>query len=54
MIKLSFEHPEDFKDLFENKSRKVTDGIVSGISKAMENNKPTADLFEINFSRLSA
>ena len=48
MIKLNFEHPEQFKGLFETKSRKVTDGIVTGIREAMEDNKSTADLFEIS------
>ena len=49
MIKLNFEHPEQFKSLFETKSRKVTDGIVFGIKKAMQDNADTAELFEISF-----
>ena len=49
MIQLSFEHPEQFKGLFGTKSRKVTDGIVLGIREAMEENKSSADLFEISF-----
>ena len=49
MIKLNFEHPEQFRGLFETKSRKVTDGIVTGIREAMVENKSTADLFEISF-----
>ena len=49
MIQLNFEHPEQFKDLFQTKSRKVTDAIVQGISEAMQSNKHSADLFEISF-----
>ena len=49
MIQLNFEHPEQFKGLFETKSRKVTDGIVLGIKEAMQNNSNSADLFEITF-----
>lgn len=49
MKQFNFEHPEEFKDLFQTKSRKVTDAIVSGISEAMQNNRSTADLFEITF-----
>lgn len=49
MTQLNFEHPEEFKTLFESKSRKVTDLIVKGISEAMQNNVNSADLFEISF-----
>lgn len=49
MIQLNFQHPEEFKSLFETKSRKVTDAIVKGISEAMHTNTNTADLFEISF-----
>lgn len=49
-MKLNFEHPEQFKTLFEKRSRKVTDGIVSGISKAMQSNRSSALLFEITFN----
>lgn len=49
MTKLNFEHTDEFKDLFQTKSRKVTDAIVKGISQAMQDNKASANLFEITF-----
>jgi len=49
MIKLHFRTTEEFADLFRNKKRGVTDGIVNGIENAMKQNTKSADLFEITF-----
>lgn len=49
MVKLTFNNTQEFEDLFKNRKREVTDGIVFGIEKAMQGNKRTALLFEISF-----
>jgi len=49
MTNLHFESTEEFADLFKRKSIKVTDAIVSGIEKAMTENKKSALLFLLSF-----
>jgi|TARA_R100000027_G_C2233912_1_gene89982 cystathionine beta-lyase family protein involved in aluminum resistance len=49
MIPLHFKNSDEFEILFRAKTLKVTDSIVSGIEKAMQNNRPKADLFQITF-----
>lgn len=49
MIPLHFKSSDEFEILFRSKTLKVTDSIVSGIEKAMQNNRPKADLFSITF-----
>lgn len=49
MINLHFETAEEFEDLFKRKSIKVTDAIVSGIEKALTENKKSALLFLLSF-----
>lgn len=49
MIPLHFDSTDKFEILFRSKSVKVTDAIVSGIEKAMQENKSSADLFHITF-----
>ena len=49
MVKLHLRSTEEFEDLFRNKTVAVTEHIVDGISTAMQNNKKSADLFEISF-----
>ena len=44
MVNLHFETAEEFEDLFKRKSIKVTDAIVSGIEKALTENKKSAPL----------
>ena len=49
MVKLHLKSTEEFEDLFKNKTIKVTEHIVEGISNAMQKNQRTAELFEISF-----
>ena len=49
MKKLKLKSTEEFEDLFRNKTMKVTNHIVEGISHAMENNIKVADLYEVSF-----
>lgn len=49
MIRLQFENTEEFESLFKNKTLSVTRGIIQGIEKAMQQNKRTAQLFELEF-----
>lgn len=51
MTKLHFQTSEEFETLFTNQSKKVTDAIVLGIEKAMQENKRSALLFEITFEQ---
>jgi hypothetical protein len=53
VVKLTFNNTEEFEDLFKNRKKEVTDGIVHGIEKAMQGNKRTAELFEISFVEYS-
>jgi len=53
VVKLTFNNTEEFEDLFKNRKREVTDGIVLGIENAMRGNKKTAGLFEISFNDYS-
>ncbi len=52
MVKLHFNSPEEFEGLFKGKTLAVTRSIISGIQKAMEVNKKSADLFEISFEEV--
>lgn len=49
MDKLHFRTVEEFETLFKQKSKSVTDSIVSGIEKAMQDSDRSAKLFEITF-----
>ena len=49
MVPLHFKNTDEFEILFKSKTLKVTDTIVSGIEKAMKENKKTAELFELTF-----
>ena len=49
MIPLHFKNTDQFEILFRSKTLKVSDGIVSGIEKALQENKKTADLFQLTF-----
>ena len=49
MVKLHLRDTEEFEELFRNKTLKVTNHIVEGISEAMQKNIKSADLFEISF-----
>lgn len=49
MVRLNFETSDQFSALFKERSKKVTDAMVSGIEKAMLENKKTADIFQITF-----
>jgi len=49
MIRLNFSSTEEFEGLFKNKTLAVTRGIVQGVEKAMQANKRTAQLFELQF-----
>ena len=51
MVKLYFKTTEEFETLFRNNNKRVTDGIVLGIEKAMMSNRNTAELFEISFEQ---
>lgn len=50
MVKLHFNTTEEFDVLFKSKTKSVTDSIVLGIEKAMQEGKRTANLFEITFA----
>ena len=49
MKKIHLKNTEEFENLFKNKTLKITDHIVEGISQAMEQNIKVADLFEVSF-----
>jgi len=49
MVRLQFKTTDEFEQLFKNKTLAVTRGIVQGVEKAMQKNKRTAPLFEIEF-----
>ncbi|MDA9111899.1 hypothetical protein N9J42_00280 [bacterium] len=49
MKKLHLKSTEEFENLFKNKTLKITNHIVEGISEAMEQNIKVADLFEVSF-----
>lgn len=49
MKKIHLKNTEEFENLFKNKTLKITDHIVEGISEAMEQNIKVADLFEVSF-----
>ena len=50
MIKLHFESPEEFENLFETNNKKTNDQILDSIRKAMNDNKKIANLWSITFS----
>lgn len=50
VVKLHFESTQEFEGLFTRKTLSVTRSIVEGISKAMEDNKRSALLFQLTFS----
>lgn len=52
MVKLHFETTQEFETLFKSKKKYVTDAIVLGIEKAMQDGKRTAMLFEITFEQV--
>ena len=43
-MKIHFNTTSEFEKLFKSKSKSVTDSIVSGIEKALQENKKTAYL----------
>ena len=49
MGSLHFNTPEEFTSTFKQKNTEVTNAIVAGIQKAMEERKTTALLFSITF-----
>lgn len=49
MVRLHFQTTDEFTELFKAKKIATTDSIVSGIEKAMQGNKRTANLFELSF-----
>jgi hypothetical protein len=49
MEKLHFNSKEEFVDLFNRKTRRVTDIIVYAIEQAIINKKKSAGLFEVTF-----
>ena len=49
MIKLHFESPEEFENLFETNNKKTNDQILDSIRKAMNDNKKIANLWSITF-----
>lgn len=49
MVKLHFQSTDEFEVLFKRQTIKVTNAIVQGVQKAMEDGKRTAPLFEITF-----
>jgi len=49
MVKLHLENTAEFETIFKSKKKDVTDAIISGIEKAMQDGKKTANLFEITF-----
>jgi len=49
MVKLHFKTTEEFEKLFKKNSKEITDHMVSGIEKAVMDNKKTAKIFEITF-----
>jgi len=50
MIKLHFETTVEFEKLFRSKTKEITDGMVSGIERAMNTNKKIAFLFDFIFN----
>ena len=50
MIKLQFNSTEEFETLFRSKTISVTRGIIQGVEEAMQANKRSANLFEIEFT----
>lgn len=49
MVKLSFTTTEEFQASMNSDDRRILDGIVSGIGKALQHSDSSADLFEIYF-----
>jgi len=49
MIRLQFNSTDEFESLFKRKTLSVTRGIIQGIEKAMQQNKRSAQLFELEF-----
>lgn len=49
MKKLHFENTHEFEKIFKKKDQQITDAIVEGISKAVESQKKSANLFLITF-----
>ncbi len=54
MTNLHFENSEEFANIFKQKTKNVTDVIVQGIEKAVEENKKSANLFSITFQDAAA
>ena len=50
MIKLQFNSTEEFETLFRSKTLSVTRGIIQGVEQAMQSNKRSANLFQIEFT----
>ena len=49
MKEYNFESPEQFKGVFENNNREITDAIVESITEAHKFQKDTAEMFSITF-----
>lgn len=49
MRELKFESTEEFKNLFSEQSRDITDYIVLGIAEALKDKTKSANLFSISF-----
>jgi len=49
MKRFTFDALDDFESFFSGTNNEVTDAIVEGIKKAIENKKKTADVFELGF-----
>lgn len=52
MKKLHFKTTDEFEILFKNKTRTITDAVVSSIEDAMQKKDRTAILFEITFEEV--
>lgn len=50
MRRFTFDEVADFDNFFSGDNPEVTDAIVLGIREAMENNRDTADCFELGFN----
>ena len=49
MRELKFNNTDEFRELFSEQSKDVTDYIVSGIAEALKFQKKSANLFAISF-----
>jgi len=49
MKKMQFENTDEFERVFKNTDKEITDAIYQGIVEAYNNNKKSANLFEISF-----